>query len=148
MRHGIRRNHLKRSTGQALILVMLTLPLLFSVCAVVVDGTNLMVNRRQMQNAADASALAAGQELLPAIAALEACPPGDTACRTAVQENPALYTNVANTAEEYSGKNGGPSTLTRCQSAGGRTAGRGRTRRASTASPTPATATLRTTTSR
>ena len=111
---------LRRGHGQALVLVMLALPLFFSVAAVVVDGTNLMVNKRQMQNASDAAALAAAQGLRPAIAAMEACA-GDSGCRLAVQNNPAFTGNVDGTAEAYVVKNwkgGTPPTLTRCSSAG------------------------------
>jgi Putative Flp pilus-assembly TadE/G-like len=114
MRKGMSRHHLRRSAGQALVLVMVALPLFFSVCALVVDGTNLMVNKRQLQNASDAAALAAGQELGPAVAAAEACA-GDAVCIAAVQ---ATYEpNVAAEAGEYSDRNGGPSTIPQCADA-------------------------------
>src|SRR5436190_21133526 len=53
----------KSARGQTLVLVALAMPMLFSVVAVVVDGASMMAQRRSMQNAADASALAASQEL-------------------------------------------------------------------------------------
>ncbi len=103
---------MKRRGGQALIVVMLALPLFFSVCALVVDGTNLMVNKRQAQNAVDASSLAAAQAAAPAVGAAEACAPADAACRAAVR---ATYSPaVAAAASDYSGQNGGPSTIHEC----------------------------------
>src|SRR6266540_3298489 len=119
MRQDLSRNNLRRGNGQALIVAMLVLPLFFSVCALVVDGTNLMVNKRQMQNASDAAALAAGQELVPAQTAADACT-GNSACLVAVQGNAALYGPVASAAQDYVEKNwrgSDPPTLTRCSSA-------------------------------
>src|SRR5215204_2971296 len=98
---ALRKYKLGSSAGQALILVMLALPLFFSLCAVVVDGTNLMVNKRQLQNASDAAALAAGQELGRA----DACA-GDATCLALVRAR------VKAVIQEYSAKNGGPATLT------------------------------------
>ncbi len=115
----ITKSSLRRGNGQALIVAMLVLPLFFSVCALVVDGTNLMVNKRQMQNASDAAALAAGQELVPAQTAADACT-GNSACLVAVQGNAALYGPVASAAQDYVEKNwrgSDPPTLTRCSSA-------------------------------
>ena len=39
------------------------MPMFFSLAAVIIDGTNLMVHRRSLQNAADASALAMAQNV-------------------------------------------------------------------------------------
>src|SRR5580765_5247134 len=89
--------------GQALVLVALALPLFFAIVALVVDGSTLMAKRRSIQNAADASALAASQ-------ALPASGPCDAACQATVKS----------VIEQYSNMNGGPATLTggaggRCQ---------------------------------
>jgi len=54
---------LKLEAGQVILVVAIALPLFFSVCAFVVDGANLMVHRRSIQNAADAASLAASQDL-------------------------------------------------------------------------------------
>ena len=109
MRQGM--NRLRSSSGQVLVLFAVALPLLFSLSALVVDGTGLMVGKRQMQNAADASALAAAQELTPAAAAAEACA-GAPACEDAVRV--AHASTVAAAAGEYSEKNGGPPSVEQC----------------------------------
>jgi Putative Flp pilus-assembly TadE/G-like len=59
----MRKRSVRSAAGQALILVALAMPLFFSVVGLVIDGSNLMVHRRSLQNAADAAALAAAQEL-------------------------------------------------------------------------------------
>jgi hypothetical protein len=126
LRRTIIRKHFRRVDGQALILVILAMPLFFAVCGVVIDGTNLMVNKRQMQNSADAAALAAAQTLDPAIRDMDLCLVSDSGCRVAVQNNPVYVSNappftnsVAYTAQEYVDKNWpeDPPTLTRCSSA-------------------------------
>jgi uncharacterized membrane protein len=72
--------------------VALALPLFFAVVALVVDGSTLMAQKRSIQNAADASALAAAQEL-------PASGPCDAACQA----------NVLAAANRYSHDvNGGP----------------------------------------
>ncbi len=114
MRQRLTSQHLRGSTGQALVVLALALPLFFSMCALVVDGANLMVHRRTMQNAADASALAAAQELAPAAAAAQACA-GDASCLQGVRDTHA--TNVAAAAGAYSEQNGGPSTVHECSNA-------------------------------
>ena len=84
-----------------MILVTLTLPVFFSILGVVVDGSNLMVQRRVLQNAVDAAVLAASQDL-PADGSVCAGPDTDpTKC---------LY-KVRHDAETFSSKNGGPSSL-------------------------------------
>jgi hypothetical protein len=52
-----------RNDGQSLLLFAVTLPLLLILLAFVVDGAHAFVDYRQLQNAADASALAAAQDL-------------------------------------------------------------------------------------
>jgi Putative Flp pilus-assembly TadE/G-like len=94
--------------GQALVLVALAMPLFMSIAALVVDGTNLMVHRRQLQTAADGAALAAAQDLsgyLP-------ISPSSGPCATwgpqkTVQPRPTLVA----AAEDYSNRNNGPGTL-------------------------------------
>jgi hypothetical protein len=67
------RFRLRRSDGQTLVVFAVALPMLFAVLALVVDGSNLMVQRRSIQNAADAAALAAAQELGPGAGCDAAC---------------------------------------------------------------------------
>src|SRR3954453_1885979 len=76
-----RKRQLRRQCGQALVLVALAMPLFMSVAALVVDGTNLMVHRRQLQTAADGAALAAAQDLSGYLAAGTANP-GSASCST------------------------------------------------------------------
>jgi hypothetical protein len=57
------RDRLADQSGQALILVMLAMPLFLAVIALVTDGSNLMVHRRSNQNAVDAVALAIAQDM-------------------------------------------------------------------------------------
>jgi len=66
------------------------------------------VQRRAVQNTADAAALAAAQDLSPALSASCA---SDPACLATVR------TSAVNDAAAYSAKNGGPSTLTQCGAA-------------------------------
>ena len=97
------RDRLRREGGQVLVLVALALPLLFGMMAIVVDAANLMVQRRSMQNAADASVLAAAHDLTQAF--IPSCM-ADPVCVA------ALRATAAADAAAYSAKNGGPSTLT------------------------------------
>jgi hypothetical protein len=60
---ALRRDQLRRQDGQALLLVMLTLPLLLAIAALVVDGANLFVQKRGVQNTADAVAHALARDL-------------------------------------------------------------------------------------
>src|SRR5215217_6909557 len=80
------------------------MPLFFSLCAVVIDGTNLMVNKRQLQNAADAAVLAAAQEL----------PTGGTPCPGPDTDPTTCLGRMRRQAEGYSLANGGPSSLPAC----------------------------------
>jgi hypothetical protein len=56
---------LKGEGGQALILVVLLLPVFFAFLLVAVDGAKLYVDKRDAQNDADAAALAATQDFPP-----------------------------------------------------------------------------------
>src|SRR6185295_19015929 len=71
-------------------------------CALVVDLGASYVEKRSLQQAADAAALAAAQELQPA---LDTC---DAACMAAVNAKVALRVG------QYSADNGGPSTVPQC----------------------------------
>jgi len=96
--------------GQVLVLVAIALPLFFSICALVVDGTNLMVHRRAMQNAADASALAASRDL-----AQFQSYSGSATCDISwpPEKNSPQYPRkaVVDDVEWYSAQNDGPGTL-------------------------------------
>src|SRR4051812_21917434 len=93
------RHQLRRGGGQALVLVALLMPLLFGIVALVIDGSTLLVQRRMIQNAADAAALAGAREL-PAIGACSSTGP-----------SPTCQGRLRAAIEGYSAKNGGPSTL-------------------------------------
>ena len=53
----------RSEAGQTLVIFALTLPVLLGMCAIVIDFGNLFVEKRSLQQAADASALAAAQRL-------------------------------------------------------------------------------------
>ncbi len=53
----------RAENGQSIILVSAALPVLLAAAALVVDGSHLFVNKRALQNAADAAALAAAYNL-------------------------------------------------------------------------------------
>jgi hypothetical protein len=53
----------RRQRGQTLILVLVALPLFFALMSLVVDGGNVLVHKRNIQNAADAAALAIAQSV-------------------------------------------------------------------------------------
>jgi hypothetical protein len=89
----MRRHLLRHTDGQVLVLLALAMPLFLALLAFVADGSSLLVERRSIQNAADAAVLAAAQDLNRA-----GC---DAAC-------------VAASAGHYSAINGGPSTLHQC----------------------------------
>jgi Putative Flp pilus-assembly TadE/G-like len=91
------RRRFRSASGQALILVALAMPVFLGIALFVVDGSAGFVKKRQMQNAADASALAAARDLTPALD-----PSCDSTCLASVRAN------VAATAGIYSAKNGGP----------------------------------------
>ncbi|MFL6007778.1 MAG: pilus assembly protein TadG-related protein [Gaiellaceae bacterium] len=108
--HGIsrlrRRVSFRRSDGQALVLVALMLPLLIGIAALVVNQARLLVMHRALQNAADAAALAAAQDVSTTFSA--GC---DATCLGSVR------TSASSTAAAYSARNGGPSGLGACQAA-------------------------------
>src|SRR6186997_850233 len=54
---------LRAEEGQTIVFVVAALPLLLAIGALIIDGSNLFVNKRSLQNAADASALAAAADL-------------------------------------------------------------------------------------
>jgi hypothetical protein len=97
-----RRQRLRREDGQTLILVVLALPMMLAVMALVIDSSMLMVQRRSIQGAADAAALAASQNLEPS----------DGACTSTypAAPSPSCVANV----ELYSRDNAGPSDLVPC----------------------------------
>jgi Flp pilus assembly protein TadG len=95
-------NRLRRAEGQALVFVVLAVPLFFAMAMVVVDGSQGYAKKRQMQNASDAAALAAAADLQPALDPATC----DAACLSGVR------VNVKATVESYSAQNGGPDHLT------------------------------------
>jgi hypothetical protein len=93
-----------------LLVVAIALPLFFTVCAFVVDGANLMVHRRSIQNAADASSLAAARGL----ANYQDAVPGDPTCTSnwATEKNSEpRKTIIPDVVVDYSSKNNVLSTL-------------------------------------
>jgi hypothetical protein len=94
---GSRRQRLRREDGQTLILVVLALPLLLAIMALVIEGSTLMVQRRSVQDAADAAALAASQSLSPV----------DGTCTSACAAN----------VDRYARDNDGPADLVPCDPA-------------------------------
>jgi hypothetical protein len=91
---------LRREDGQTLILVVLALPVLLAMMLLVVDRASLMVQRRVVQNAADAAALAAFGTIDPT----------DGTCTDAAAPNASCVASV----DRYSRDNGGPSSLDPC----------------------------------
>src|SRR5437764_1206552 len=97
---GTSERQSRRQCGQALILVALVMPLFMSIAALVVDGTNLMVHRRQLQTAADGAALAGAQDLsryLP-------ISPSTGPCSMWGTENVEPRPTILNAAEDYSNR--------------------------------------------
>jgi hypothetical protein len=92
-------NRLRQQTGQALIVSAIALPLFLGFALLVVDGSKGFLQKRQVQNAADAAALAAAQDLKPA---LGTC---DAACLASVRSTAKA------TVESYSARNDGPAQL-------------------------------------
>jgi hypothetical protein len=92
----------RRERGQTLILVMLALPLFFALMALVVDGGNILVHKRNIQVAADAAALAIAQNV-------------DHTTNTCGTYNGQTGNSACNTlAAEYSSRNGVNSSLHKC----------------------------------
>ena len=92
------------NAGQVLVIYALALPVALGFCALVIDLGASYVEKRSLQQAADAAALAAAQELKPA---LGSC---DVLCMQ--QVNAAVALRVG----QYSADNGGPSTVQQCAS--------------------------------
>jgi Flp pilus assembly protein TadG len=101
------RKRERRERGQTLILVLVALPLFFALMALVVDGGNVLVHKRNIQNAADAAALAVAQNIdlasNPHTCGTYSGQTGDPACN-------AL-------AAEYSSKNGVSASIHKCNDA-------------------------------
>src|SRR5690242_56414 len=75
VRHHPVKHSFWAEESQTMVLVALALPLFFAVIALVIDGSSLMAQRRTIQNAADASSLAAAQELTVGTACVSPCTP-------------------------------------------------------------------------
>src|ERR1700743_777722 len=93
MRRLLRIDRRRNEEGQALILVGVMLALMVGVAAVVIDGSNAFVQRQSLQNAADAAALAAAQEL-----STSGCPGSGTCgteAATYASDNNAFSTPLA-----------------------------------------------------
>jgi Putative Flp pilus-assembly TadE/G-like len=92
----------RREGGQTLILVIVALPLFFALMALVVDGGNILVHKRNIQVAADAAALAIAQNV-------------DHTTNTCGTYNGQTGDAACNTlAAEYSSRNGVNSSLHKC----------------------------------
>ena len=85
------------------------MPLFFSVVGLVIDGSNLMVHRRMMQNAADGAALAASQDLGPYLSQPLGVPTCDPSWSS--EKNDVSRQTIVQDVETYSANNKGPSTL-------------------------------------
>src|SRR5262249_16616088 len=70
------RIHPGRRDGQSLLLFAIMLPVLVVFAAFVVDGAPAFVDYRHLQNAADASSLAAAQDINSTSCGLPPIPPG------------------------------------------------------------------------
>ena len=82
-------------------MLMVALPVLIGIMGLVIDGAHAFGEKRRTQNAADAAALAAAQNLIGSLSS--ACPSG-----------PPPINSVKKAAECYSEINGGPSVLHQC----------------------------------
>ena len=97
-----KRERLER--GQTLILIMVALPLFFALMALVVDGGNVLVHRRNIQVAADAAALAIAQNIDLAVS--------PHTCGTYQgQSGPPACDALAS---DYSSKNGVNASISKC----------------------------------
>jgi Flp pilus assembly protein TadG len=93
--------------GQTLILIMVALPLFFALMALVVDGGNVLVHKRNIQNAADAAALAVAQNINSATAT----------CKTYTDQAGQTHTGddaCSALASEYASRNGVTSSFHNC----------------------------------
>src|SRR5262249_22155424 len=55
--------HARRSAGQTIVVVAIVMPLVFALAGLVIDGSQLLVKKRNTQTAADAAALAVAQNI-------------------------------------------------------------------------------------
>jgi hypothetical protein len=92
---------LRSDRGQSLILFLLALPVMLGFASLVIDGAHAFGEKRRVQNAADAAALAAAQNVFGGVGG--ACP-----------ESAILISTVETAAECYSAVNGGSDALTPC----------------------------------
>jgi Putative Flp pilus-assembly TadE/G-like len=76
--------------GGILVMAAVTLPVFLLICALLVDTGNWFVHKRQLQNRADAGALAAGVEYLSQLGR----------CQT---DPPAAATDISDVAKRYAG---------------------------------------------
>jgi len=97
----------RREGGQTLILVVVALPLFVALMALVVDGGNILVHKRNIQVAADAAALAIAQNIDLASS------PHTCGTYNGQTGNPACNTLAA----EYTSKNGVNASIHKCNDA-------------------------------
>src|SRR6266536_1861275 len=93
--------------GQILPLYAIALPVMLGFVALALDGGKLWVMRTHVQNAADASSLAASLDLGPCSAGCDSDPAAESAVRSAVEAD----------VNSYSSKNDGPAVLGQCAAA-------------------------------
>jgi hypothetical protein len=92
---------LRCDRGQSLLLFLITLPVILAFSSLVIDGAHAFGEKRRVQNAADAAALAAAQNALGTVNG--ACP-----------GSAIPITSVETAAECYSKLNGGAAALVPC----------------------------------
>jgi putative Flp pilus-assembly TadE/G-like protein len=97
-----RRLDFRSELGQSLLVILLALPIMLGFMGLVVDGAHAFGEKRRTQNAADAAALAAAQNLIFGTTSGD-CPTG-----------PPPINSVKKAAECYSEINGGPGLLHKC----------------------------------
>jgi Putative Flp pilus-assembly TadE/G-like len=101
-RPGVRSNR-----GQVIALYAIAIPVLLGVMALALDGGKLFVSKIHVQNAADAAALAASQDVGSCADGSCAGLPAETTIRTTVEQD----------VNSYSSNNGGPVALGQCVAA-------------------------------
>jgi hypothetical protein len=95
--------------GQTLIVVLFAMPLLIAIIALVADGSSAFANKRRVQNAADATALAVAQDL----------PRNRTACLGPDTTSGTCLYKLRTDAQDYSDRNGGTATIHACNDSAG-----------------------------
>jgi hypothetical protein len=103
----LRRQAIRAERGQTLILVVVALPLFLALIALVTDGSNLFANKRSVQNAADASVLAAVRDLNPDL----------SLCTGPASTLGTCLNRIETTASDYSKRNSGSNPLHGCADA-------------------------------